>query len=240
MAVLKRLGRPAQLCQFASMKFACCDCLREPLAATFRPQYMCSITIGTDTEQRSVAKRTGCGVYIFSKLEGAWALSYSIQNFWPAVGVCLIAWLVRRSVWMEWCLARVLNLDRHVLSAAAPNPSYFLLSKHLLGLSEASAQLLVSPNLSSLILFDSYDCGCIPSCTIALQNNRLRIRYSIRNVPVIMSLSDYSSDDSFEAEDSQISHKAVRGLQNAKMNAKGTRGSDAGFSSVRISSGRGL
>ena len=55
-----------------------------------------------------------------------------------------------------------------------------------------------------------------------------------------MSLSDYSSDDSFEAEHSQVSHKAVRGLQKAKMSAKGAKGSEAGYSSVRNASGRGL
>ena len=55
-----------------------------------------------------------------------------------------------------------------------------------------------------------------------------------------MSLSDYSSDDSFEAEDSQVSQKAVKGLQKAKMSAKGTRSSNAGFSTVRTVSGRRL
>ncbi len=49
-----------------------------------------------------------------------------------------------------------------------------------------------------------------------------------------MSLSDYSSDDSFEAEDSQVSQKAVRGLTKDKMSGRGARGSDAGYSTVRI------
>ena len=51
-----------------------------------------------------------------------------------------------------------------------------------------------------------------------------------------MSLSDYSSDDSFEAEDSQISQRAVKGLQKAKMSARGSRASDGGYSSVRTTS----
>ena len=59
-------------------------------------------------------------------------------------------------------------------------------------------------------------------------------------MPVTMSLSDYSSDDSFEAEDSQVSQKALRGLQKDRMSARGTRGSDAGYSTVRIVSELGL
>ena len=47
-----------------------------------------------------------------------------------------------------------------------------------------------------------------------------------------MSLSDYSSDDSLELEESQIPQKALQGLQKAKMRKKGSKTSDAGPSTV--------
>jgi len=48
-----------------------------------------------------------------------------------------------------------------------------------------------------------------------------------------MSLSDYSSDDSLEAEDTQIKQKVRGGFQKAKMSGKGAKTSDAGSSPVR-------
>jgi hypothetical protein len=47
-----------------------------------------------------------------------------------------------------------------------------------------------------------------------------------------MSLSDYSSDDSLELEESQIPQKALQGLQKAKMSKRGSKAIDAGPSTV--------